>query len=64
MPDPANGQAMYGSTTVGSILQYSCNCGYDLIGSKVRKCQPGGLWDGRNAICARKVYFDNLNKYS
>ncbi|XP_076073923.1 uncharacterized protein LOC143045353 isoform X3 [Mytilus galloprovincialis] len=52
LPDPANGQAMYGSTTVGSILQYSCNCGYHLIGSKVRKCQPGGLWDGRNAICA------------
>ncbi|VDI56620.1 Hypothetical predicted protein [Mytilus galloprovincialis] len=52
LPDPANGQAMYGSTTVGSILQYSCNCGYHLIGSKVRKCQPDGLWDGRNAICA------------
>ncbi|XP_071132432.1 uncharacterized protein [Mytilus edulis] len=52
LPDPANGQAMYGSTTVGSILQYSCNCGYHLIGSKVRKCQSGGLWDGRNAICA------------
>ncbi|XP_052070613.1 uncharacterized protein LOC127709241 isoform X2 [Mytilus californianus] len=52
LPDPANGQAVYGSTTVGSVLQYSCNCGYHLIGSKVRICQPGGLWDGKNAICA------------
>lgn len=51
IPDPANGKTVYISTRIGAVAEYSCDCGYQLIGSKTRTCQPDGLWDGRNAIC-------------
>ncbi|KAM4706820.1 sushi, von Willebrand factor type A, EGF and pentraxin domain-containing protein 1 [Discoglossus pictus] len=28
-----------------------CNPGFDLVGSKIRLCQPNGLWSGSEATC-------------
>ena len=63
LPDPTNGKAVYASTAIGSTMKYNCNCGYHLIGSQNRICQPEGLWDGRNAICARKKSTHNNFEY-
>ena len=32
---------------------FTCNTGYELIGSDIRTCQSDGSWGGNNTICRR-----------
>ncbi|EDO36504.1 predicted protein, partial [Nematostella vectensis] len=48
---PRNG-SMSGSLTVyPNTKTFTCDRGFELLGSSLRRCTPSGLWDGTNAIC-------------
>ena len=57
-PQPTNGELVLSETTYGSMATFSCNQGYDLIGSEVRVCQADGSWDGEITVCERKTDID------
>jgi len=54
---PANGMiscslGVNGVPTDGDTCTFTCNTGYELIGSDTRTCGGDG-WNGTNAMCAR-----------
>ena len=48
---PSHGSASGSSDTVGSVVMFSCDAGFRLIGSSQRTCQQNGDWDGDDVIC-------------
>lgn len=39
------------SNTVGSIAQYICNSGFDLVGDSTRVCLDSGEWSNEQPEC-------------
>ena len=37
----------------GDTCSFTCNTGYELIGSDTRTCQSNGSWSGSDAVCRR-----------
>ena len=52
---PENGQVEF-TTNVGDTAVYTCNAGYILSGARTRLCLPGGVWNGSDPICNRKMW--------
>lgn len=52
---PANGNVGAASTTFGSLAVYSCNDGYELVGSNMRECQANGTWSGVTPSCTLEM---------
>ena len=51
-PPIAHGNATYNGTAVeSSYATYTCDPGYDLIGSTNRKCLISSEWDGESPKC-------------
>ncbi|KAM3175229.1 hypothetical protein ACTXT7_008908 [Hymenolepis weldensis] len=48
---PENGFISGYQTNVNSVVAFECAEGYELMGSKFRKCQANGEWDGEQAKC-------------
>ncbi|XP_065179368.1 sushi, von Willebrand factor type A, EGF and pentraxin domain-containing protein 1-like [Sycon ciliatum] len=48
---PRNGGKIGDQATLGSIVQYECDDGYELVGSAQRQCQADGTWTGDAAFC-------------
>ena len=44
LPSPLNGKLVIENTTEGFTAHYSCNIGYNLVGSSSRKCDENGTW--------------------
>ena len=42
-----------GGSGPGSVAQYSCNAGFELVGEKRRVCSRNGLFSGLAPICRR-----------
>ena len=65
LSSPLNG-SVYGNLTVfPNIVTFSCDPGFILLGSSVRKCQSTGTWDGYKAVCKgflKFYYFAIQNK--
>ena len=40
----------------GSTAIYSCNAGFELVGTSVRTCLPGGDWSGTQPACIEGIY--------
>ena len=56
LTNPANGLVSYsGRTTFGQTATYSCNTGYNLVGSSTRTCQATGVWSGSAPTCRRML---------
>ena len=56
-PDPGDlkhGYLSDGDFTYGSVVMYSCDRGYTLVGSGKRKCTVLGRWSGRRPVCRGK----------
>ena len=48
---PMNGSISGNLTVYPNIVTFSCDPGYILRGSSVRKCQSNGTWDGNETVC-------------
>ena len=53
------GSPLFGSidiqlTTFGATVKYSCNVGYNLIGSTTRQCLSNGTWSNVAPTCQSK----------
>ena len=61
---PANGERVGSDFTYGKIIIYDCNPGYQLAGTRERRCQLDGTWsgtvarcDGRSCLVALRTFF-------
>ena len=50
---PINGQTFGNLTTVGSIVNHTCNEGYVINGASQRECLPDGSWSAPLPLCDR-----------
>lgn len=57
---PSNGDAAVITTTLGSIVSYSCDSGYALCGNDSRMCLPTGMWSGAVPECVSEYITSNL----
>ena len=52
-----NGMLTYQDTPQGTTFEqtatYSCNSGYNLVGSMTRTCQANGVWSGSQPTCGK-----------
>ena len=57
LPDPTDGQVGIPSgTTFNNTASYSCDPGYNLVGSMTRTCGDDGIWTLNEPTCDRKLY--------
>ena len=52
---PANGRVSYTAATYGHRAFYSCNTGYNRVGSSTRRCQATRRWSGSAPTCSRTL---------
>ena len=48
----------------GSTAIYSCNTGFELVGTSVRTCLPDGDWSGTQPACIEGIYASDSNRSS
>ena len=51
---PENGRVDLSGMNFSSVATYSCDSGYNLIGSELRMCTADGTWSGEDPICQSK----------
>ena len=51
LSSPMNGSISGNLTVYPNIVTFSCDPGFILRGSSVRKCQSNGTWDGYKTVC-------------
>ena len=51
LSSPMNGSISGNLTVYPNIVTFSCDPGFILRGSSVRKCQSNGTWDGYETNC-------------
>ena len=54
LSSPMNGSISGNLTVYPNIVTFSCDPGFNLRGSSVRKCQSNGTWDGYETTCEGK----------
>ena len=52
---PANGGTMQTTTTFGSIVNHTCNEGFNLTGADQRECLANGSWSAPLPTCVSKL---------
>ena len=57
---PTNGVVSFSATTPGSSATYTCNTGYQLVGTSSRTCQSDGTWSDSDPTCTR-MYTNKIN---
>ena len=57
LPAPMNGTVAGGQTTYPNKLSYSCDEGFELVGSSVRQCEADGNWNGLQPTCYGNANF-------
>ena len=60
LTNPTNGQVSTstGRTTFAQTATYSCDPGYNLVGSTQRTCQATGVWSGSVPTCQGKLLLE------
>jgi CUB/sushi domain-containing protein len=51
LPDPLNGNVLWTDLSVNSLATYTCNGGFELIGSEIRTCLSDGAWNKEEPVC-------------
>ena len=51
---PSNGHVSSFMTTYGSIVNFTCSGGYNVIGLTSRTCEANGHWSGQQPKCQSK----------
>jgi len=50
---PANGNTSLTSTGTVTMVTYTCDVGYTLVGSQTRNCKTSGAWTGAQPTCGK-----------
>uniref|UniRef100_A0A1A7X820 Sushi, von Willebrand factor type A, EGF and pentraxin domain containing 1 n=2 Tax=Iconisemion striatum TaxID=60296 RepID=A0A1A7X820_9TELE len=50
-PSPEHGLLKVTDSSLGSVVRYSCEDGYELVGEAVRQCLSGQLWTSEAPVC-------------
>nr|XP_015802266.2 sushi, von Willebrand factor type A, EGF and pentraxin domain-containing protein 1 isoform X3 [Nothobranchius furzeri] len=50
-PSPEHGRLKVTDSSLGSVVRYSCEDGYQLVGEPVRQCLSGQLWSSDAPVC-------------
>ena len=56
LSSPMNGSISGNLTVYPNTVTFSCDPGFILRGSSVRKCQSNGTWDGYKTICEGTIF--------
>ena len=51
LADPENGSKNLTERSIGTVVSFNCNNGYDLGGSNTRQCQANKTWTGSVTNC-------------
>ncbi|KAL9989269.1 hypothetical protein ACROYT_G003802 [Oculina patagonica] len=51
---PTNGSSTGGKTTYPNEITFECDDGFNVVGSRIRKCQSTGIWSGNETFCSAK----------
>ena len=51
LPVPTNGSSFGHLTTFPNKIVFSCDDGFNLMGSVVRRCLANGTWSGNQPFC-------------
>ena len=54
LSNPTNGTVTVMGTSVGDTASYTCNDGFELIGSMSVTCTSDGTWSDEPPMCGRK----------
>lgn len=54
-PPLPNGRATYVSRSLGSVVTYTCNSRYALVGVGERWCEDDRMWSGETPVCRLRV---------
>ena len=54
LPNPPNGSVQYNSVDVGALAEYSCNCGFTMVGPSDRMCRINYSWSGEEPVCLKR----------
>ena len=57
LSDPANGMVTMTGNSVGDTATYTCDDGYELIGSMTVTCMDDGAWSDGPPMCRRKQHY-------
>ncbi|XP_052245376.1 CUB and sushi domain-containing protein 3-like isoform X2 [Dreissena polymorpha] len=50
---PGNGSLIQNGSLYESVVDYTCNNGYYIVGTRTRTCLDSGRWSGQTPTCAR-----------
>ena len=51
LSSPTNGSITITEVTFGALANFTCDEGFNLIGSSSRQCQANGNWSGNDTSC-------------
>lgn len=54
LSDPGNGTVVTPTTTFTQVATYTCNEGYNIVGSMTRTCEADQIWRPAEPTCDRK----------
>jgi len=63
LPAPVNGSIFGTKTVFPNTVKFSCDEGFDLLGSLTRKCQPNGSWSGNSTTCKGQLILLDINQH-
>ena len=58
---PVNGAMTSDSNTIGTMVMFTCNAGYTLVGYSEIACHTGGTWSGQVPMCVRCKQICNIH---
>ena len=53
---PMNGSAIGRKTIYPNEITFGCDDGFNMAGSRIRKCQSTGIWSGNQTSCTGNLY--------
>ncbi|XP_052245369.1 adhesion G protein-coupled receptor L4-like isoform X2 [Dreissena polymorpha] len=63
LTDPENGRLIQNGLLYESMVNYTCNNGYYIVGTWTRTCLESGLWSGQTPRCAKVAVSTCTCKY-
>lgn len=66
LPFLLNGTAIGQRTVYPNEIIFNCDAGFNLVGSRIRRCQSTGIWSGKQTSCQGSNFsmiHSNINYY-